>query len=262
MSHAVEPRPSSTGILKFCAALGPLFTLMWLGGAGPASGFTFILPPSAANSSAETLASYLEHLTAIRVGCVLMIFSACLYTCWNIAISNLARRLEGPRPILFHIQVISVAACVVVVMFIGFFWGVAAFRAGQTSPEITQALNDLGWFGVLFTGAPFAVYQIALGAAIIRSDGNVFPRWSAYLNFFVSVFMVEASLILFFKTGAFSQNGLAVFYLPMISFFVWICTMSWLTYRAADAEQRAERAAAAVDVAPEAATEPRVRVGA
>jgi hypothetical protein len=245
MTNAVDTRSSSAGIMKFCAVLGPLFTLMWLGGAGPVSGFTFILPPSAGNSSAETLASYTEHLTAIRVGCVLMIFASMLYTAWNMAISMLARRLEGERPILFYIQLLSIAACVVVVMFIGFFWGVAAFRAGQSSPEVTQALNDLGWFGVLFTGAPFAAYQIALGVAILRSEEIVFPRWVGYLNLFVSVFMIEASLIIFFKTGPFSQNGLFVFYLPMVIFFVWICTMSWQVFRAVKAEQRADTRAAA-----------------
>lgn len=250
MAKAVDT-PSSAGIMKFCAVLGPLFTLMWLGGAGPVSGWTFILPPSANNSSAETLASYLEHLTAIRVGCVLMIVASVLYTAWNMAISTLARKLEGDRPILFYIQVVSIAACVVVVMFIGFFWGVAAFRAGQTAPEITQALNDLGWFGVLFTGAPFAAYQIALGVAILPSETVVFPRWVGYLNLFVSVFMVEASLILFFKTGPFSQDGLFVFYLPMAIFFIWICTMSVLVSRAVKAEQAVSGTHAVETVAPE-----------
>jgi hypothetical protein len=183
------------------------------------------------------LATYMDHLVAIRVGCVFMIFASAVYAFWNMAISMVARRMEGDRPILFYIQVISIAACVVVVMFIGFFWGVAAFRAGETTPEITQALNDLGWFGVLFTGAPFAGYQIALAAQILRAENPVFPRWVAFLNLFVSVFMVEASLILFFKQGAFSQNGVAVFYIPMICFFVWICTMSMVTFKAIKNEQ-------------------------
>jgi hypothetical protein len=219
-------------IFKICAWLGPAFTLMWLGGAGPVTHWTYILPPSAGNTSAQTLQSYLDNLGSIRVGCVFMIFACMLYTFWNMAISMLARRMEGDQPILFYIQVISIAACVVVVMFIGFFWGVAAFRAGETTPEVTQALNDLCWFGVLFTGAPFAAYQIALGVATLRAQNPVFPRWSAFFNFFVSLFMIEASLIIFFKHGAFSQNGVAVFYLPMIIFFTWICTYGYLILRA------------------------------
>jgi glucan phosphoethanolaminetransferase (alkaline phosphatase superfamily) len=230
-------------VIKFCAWLGPLFTLMWLVGAGPVSNWTYILPPSAANTSAQTLQSYLDNLVAIRIGCVFMIFSCALYTGWNMAISMVARKMEGDRPILFYIQVISVAASVVVVMFIGFFWGVAAFRAGETTAEVTQALNDLGWFGVLFTGAPFFAYQVALAAQILRSENPVFPRWVAFYNILVSLFMFEACFIIFFKSGPFSQNGALVFYAPMIMFFVWICTMSVLLLRAVKAEQTALPAA-------------------
>ena len=231
----------SRAVLKLCAWMGPLFTLMWLGGAGPITGWVYILPPSAANTSAQTLQSYLDHLVPIRIGCILMIFSCVLYTCWNMAISTVARRMEGERPILFHIQAISIAASVVVVMFIGFFWGVAAFRAGQTSPEVTQVLNDLGWFGVLFTGAPFFCYQVALAAQILRAEQPVFPRWVAFMNIFVSVFMFEACFIIFFKDGPFSQNGALVFYAPMICFFVWICTMSGMLLNALKSEEHMEK---------------------
>ena len=229
---------SSAGVIKFLAWLGPAFTAMWLFGAGPVTHWTYILPPSAANSAATTLNTYLEHTVAIRVGCIFMIFASVLYAFWGMSISMLSRRSEGSRPVLFYCQVINLAACVVVVMFIGFFWGVAAFRPGETTPEITQALNDLGWFGVLFTGAPFAGYQWALAASILRdkSDNPPFPRWSAFYNLFISMFMVEASLILFFKTGPFSQNGALVFYAPMIAFFTWICLMSALTLKAVKTE--------------------------
>jgi hypothetical protein len=154
------------------------------------------------------------------------------------AVSMLTKKVEREYPILFYIQIVSLAACVVVVLLIGFLWGAAAFRAGETSPEVTQALNDLGWLGVLFTGAPFAAYQLALAAVTFsdKSEHPVYPRWSAYMNVFVSFFMIEAGLILFFKTGPFSQNGVFVFYMPMVVFFVWILTFSFLALRAVDAK--------------------------
>jgi hypothetical protein len=135
---------------------------------------------------------------------------------------------------------LSLACCEVVVMLIGFFWGVAAFRAGHTSPQVTQALNDLGWFGVLFTGAPFAIYMIALAGSILldKSEHPPYPRWVAYYNLFTTFFMFEACLLIFTKHGAFAQNGLLVFYLPMIVFFVWVLVMSRMVYRAVDREQR------------------------
>src|SRR6202011_2580070 len=148
-------------------------------------------------------------------------------------------------------QMLSLACCEVVVMLIGFFWGVAAFRAGQTSPQVTQALNDLGWFGVLFTGAPFAMYMIALAGSIFldKSERPAFPRWVAYYNLFTTFFMFEAALLIFTKHGAFAQNGLLVFYLPMIVFFVWILVMSRMTIKAVNRE-RDELAAVAGEREP------------
>lgn len=227
---------SNRGLLKFCAWMGPVFTLVWVAGAAPISNGTFILPPSAADTSAETMALYMENLVGIRIGCVFMIFACALYTFWNVSVTMVARRMEGDQPVLFYIQLVSIAVCIVVVMLVGFFWGVAAFRAGETTPEVTQGFNDLGWFGMLFTGAPFAAYQIALAVATLRAENPVFPRWSAFYNLFIAVFMIEASLIIFFKEGAFSQNGALVFYVPVIAFFVWICSLSFLVLRALKAD--------------------------
>jgi hypothetical protein len=91
---------------------------------------------------------------------------------------------------------------------------------------------------VLFTGAPFALFQLALAASILMdtSRPTTFPRWVGYYNIFTSFFMFEACLLLFFKTGPFSQNGVLVFYIPMIVFFVWIVVMSVLTIRAINTE--------------------------
>jgi len=224
-------------ILKFCAWLGPLFTLWWLVGAGPLA--MFILPPYSAADSATTVVShYTDHLTAVRAGCALMIFASMIYGIWGMAITLYTRQAEGHRPILFYAQVVSLAACEVVVLMIGFFWGAASWRAGEVNPEVTQALNDLGWLGVLFTGAPFAAYMIALAAAIFLDESRrpAFPRWVAYFNLFVTFWMFEACLLLFFKHGAFSQNGLMVFYVPMIIFFTWIIVMTVMTLKAINRE--------------------------
>jgi hypothetical protein len=75
------------------------------------------------------------------------------------------------------------------------------------------------------------------------SERPVFPRWMAYLTVFAGIMYIEACLILFFKHGAFSQNGLMVFYLPVAVFFVWIVTLSAMTIRAVNREREALAAA-------------------
>jgi hypothetical protein len=235
-------------ILKFCAYTGLAFAFVWPFAATVVANFQYILPPSAADSAAKVVSDYLANTTRIRIATVIFIFSSILYTTWSASIIQMVRRRERQWPILFNIMLISVACEVVVVMFIGFFFGAAAWRPGETSPEVTQALNDLGWLGVLFTGAPFALFQLALAASILMDKSPLpsFPRWSGYLNIFVSFFMCEACLLLFFKTGPFSQNGVLVFYIPMIVFFVWIVAFSVLTVRAINAESAAGHAIAEV----------------
>ena len=232
MSNPVKFHPK---ILKACVWTGPLFAFMWVMGGGVLS--LFIFPPeSAAHTAITTVRTYTQHLTRVEIGCVFMIMSSTIYCVWATVVTLYTRKAEGHRPALFWIQMLSLACCEVVVMLIGFFWGVAAFRAGHVSPQITQVLNDLGWFGVLFTGAPFAMYMIALAGSILIDKNPAFPRWVAYYNLFCSFFMFEASLLIFFKHGAFSQTGLLVFYTPMIVFFTWILIMSGLTFKAINQE--------------------------
>ena len=225
-------------VFKFCAWSGVIFCAMWLCGAGPVTGWVYLPPPSAADAAVKTVADYTAHLVPLRIGVTMTIIASLFYTLWGMAVSILPKKIEGDYPILFFIQVVSLAACVVVIMYIAYFWAAAAFRPGETTPEITQALNDLGWLGVLYTGAPFASYQIALGVVTLtdKSERPVYPRWSAYCNFFVSFFMIEAAGILFFKSGPFSQDGLLVFYVPMSVFFIWILLFTHLALRAVAAE--------------------------
>jgi hypothetical protein len=225
-------------ILKICAYTGLAFAFFWPFAAIVVARGQYILPPSAADPAPKVVSDYLAHTTGIRIATVIFIFSSILYTTWSASIIQMVRRRERQWPILFNIMLISVACEVVVVMFIGFFFGAASWRPGETSPDVTQALNDLGWLGVLFTGAPFALFQIALAASILmdKSERPVYPRWSGYVNLFTSFFMCEASLLLFFKTGPFSQDGVLVFYVPMVVFFVWIVLFSALTVRAINAE--------------------------
>jgi hypothetical protein len=226
-------------VLRFCALTGFAFAVLWPFAATVVANFEYILPPSAADPATQVVSDYLANTTRIRMATVIFIFSSVLYTTWSMSVIQLVRHRERQWPILFNIMLVSVACETVVVMFIGFFFGAASWRPGETSPQVTQAFNDLGWLGVLFTGAPFALFQLALAAATFLDKNPVFPRWSAYYNIFTSFFMCEASLLLFFKTGPFSQNGVLVFYVPMIAFFGWMVVFTVLTLRAIKAETAA-----------------------
>ena len=65
----------------------------------------------------------------------------------------------------------------------GMIFGLAAYRAGQQDPEITQMLNDIAWFFVEFPWQPFSKWLIASAIPILRArPGDApLPRWAAYL---------------------------------------------------------------------------------
>lgn len=226
------------GIMKVCAWSGVVFCLMWLIGASVVAGWQYIPPPSAADPAIKVAADYASKNLGIQIGVTLANFSIVAYTMWGMVVTQMTRRVEKDWPILYFVQVVSLAVCVIVILMIALFWGAASWRAGDTLPEVTQLANDLGWLGVLYTGAPFAAYMVPLGLVTLadKSENPVYPRWSAYFNFFVSFFMFEAAGILFFKTGPFSQNGIFVFWIPMFVFFSWIVTFSVLAAKAVNAE--------------------------
>lgn len=233
-SDGFDPR-----VLRFLARTGYVFAFMWPFAAIVIAHHQYIPPPSATDTAAQVVKQYLAHTTGLRIASIVFIFASIFYTTWSMSIVQMVRARERRWPVLFNLMVVAVACEAVVVMLIGFFFGAAAWRPGETSAAVTQAFNDLGWLGILFTGAPFALFQIALAATTLLDQKPVFPRWSAYFNLFTSVFMVEASLILMFKTGPMSQDGIMVFWLPMVIFFSWIVIFSALTLRAIRNEEQA-----------------------
>lgn len=85
--------------------------------------------------------------------------------------------------------------------------------------------------------APGVLWVGAVGLAILR-DGSpqpLFPRWVAYLNFWVGFPFFPASLALFFKTGPFAYNGAIAVWLPAGIFFLWYGVMTFLMLKAIQA---------------------------
>ena len=112
--------------------------------------------------------------------------------------------------------------------------GLAAFRPGVVSGEITQALNDLFWFLWTVPGTSFEVWCLAAGAAILL-DGRarpVFPRWSGYFSLLVAMSFLPGVMALFFKSGPFAYNGVFPWWVPTVMFFLWALVMTPLTFTA------------------------------
>jgi hypothetical protein len=103
---------------------------------------------------------------------------------------------------------------------------------------------------------PFVVQCLSVTAAIFQdhSERPVFPRWLGYFNAWIAVSFVPGCLLIFFKSGPFSYQGMFVFWVPFLTFGAWIVVMAWACYRAALTDTATEPMAAEGATPPRAAT--------
>jgi hypothetical protein len=201
---------------------GPVMTVLYLVGWLV---FARMVPTPSPDWSAERLSQWLvNNKTGMEVGCLLMVAGCGLWSTWVAAISVWTFRTESRFPVLTFTQLVAGGAGTTFFIFDTLFWAVATFRAGETDPQITQAMWDIGWFGFLFTITVYIAWAMAWGLSILLNppEHQVFPRWIAYITF-GSVMCWSAGLfIIFFKGGPFSYGGLAAMWLPISEFFVWL----------------------------------------
>jgi hypothetical protein len=192
------------------------------------------VPPKPADASAETIARfYAEHTDRIRVGVMITFLSWAGWGTLVAAISTQMARIEGDRPVLTNLQTTAGAAGWVFLLLPTALLGAATFRP-ERSPEVTQTLHDLGWITAFIAVTPFFVQGLAIAAAIFQDESAdpVFPRWFAYTNVWMVLLFLPGGLLLFFKTGAFSYQGLFVFWVPFVVFGAWILLLALMVRRA------------------------------
>lgn len=187
--------------------------------------FAQMIPTPSPSLTPDQLAAYLvQHKPGLLFGCMLMIAGCGLWGTWVAAIAVWTYRTEVRFPVLTFTQLICVAAGVTFFMFDTLFWAVAAFRAGQTDPHITQQLWDVGWFGFLFTITVYIAWAVAwsMGVLLNPPEHQIFPRWAGFVTLGSVTCWSPGLLVIFFKQGPFSYSGLLAMWLPITEFFVWL----------------------------------------
>lgn len=201
---------------------GPVMTVLYIVGW---LAFAQMIPTPSPSLSPQQLADYLvAHKPGILVGCLLMIAGCGLWGTWVAAIAVWTYRTEVRFPVLTFTQLICVAAGVTFFIFDTLFWGVAVFRAGETNPQITQQLWDVGWFGFLFTITVYIAWAVAwsMGVLFNPPEHQIFPRWAGFVTLGSVTCWSPGLLVIFFKEGPFSYSGLLAMWLPITEFFVWL----------------------------------------
>lgn len=211
---------------------GPLYVAGILVGLCLIAGF--IPPPHADLTGREIAARYGDGTTAIRIGLFVAIASTALYAPFAALISAQMLRIEGRRsPLLAFTQLVNGAIGSLVLMLAFIFMMVAAFDPGRP-PEITKAINELGWICLVIPFPPFCLQYIAIGIAILQDPHPepTFPRWVAYYNFWIALAFIPTGFVGFFKTGPFAWHGLISFWLAVAAYAGWFVVMTYATRRA------------------------------
>jgi MFS family permease len=210
------------------------------------------IPPPHADDTAKQLAHfYVSHRTRLRIGLVITLLAWSGYGPLTALISVQMLRIEGgKRPVLSILQALAGTAGWACLLIPTMLLLVATFRAGSVSPQTTQTLHDIGWITAFMAVPPFVVQLSAIAAAILKdhSPTPVFPRWLGYFNIWAAIAFVPGDLLIFFKSGPFSYQGLFVFWVPFVVFGAWILIMAWAAGRAALHDTESEPAPAPVAV--------------
>lgn len=214
-------------LADYAALSGPLAVVVTLSGWLVAG----LLPiPIGPGNEHEIARFFLDDPTRVRVGFLLGSVGVVLMVPQLALISIHLRRMESV-PLLALVQLIAATVTVCVNMFPHLIFALAGFRADRAPADVVL-LCDLAWL-LLFCGiAPFMLQNIAVGIAVLRDPDQLFPRWVAWLSFFVALSFLPDPLAYFFTSGAFAWNGLFVFWLALTTYCLFLCATSWACLRA------------------------------
>jgi hypothetical protein len=234
-------------LLAWTGPVGILLVLVgWMVLAG------FLPPPSPSLSPSDTVAVWADHTNLKRIGMILAVWGGVLYVPFTVAVAEALWRDAGPGSRLLAVAQGAMGTFGTVFFSLNFFiLAMAPYRIEQ-APDRLPPMYDLGMAMTFAPVAPFTFQYALIAAAILqnRSGRPVIPRWVAYVNLWVAILLIPATLIPFVKSGPLAWNGVLSFWIPVIVFVGWFGVMFWSLRRSP---------AAATD--PDPATEVRTPVG-
>ncbi|WP_179467908.1 hypothetical protein [Mycolicibacterium vinylchloridicum] len=187
-----------------------------------------LLPPMSPLRTADQVAQFWSTNTGLkRVGLVIMLAAAGLQAPFGALMAVRIRQMEGSRySALAYTQLVGTGLAVVAILMPTFAFAAASYRP-ERDPEITQALNDLGWLPFVMNWPAATIQCLVIGFAIFGAKTMIWPRWLGYFNVWCAFIFAAGGLVVLFKDGVFAWNGLLAFWLVAVFFGVWFLVMSW-----------------------------------
>lgn len=209
-------------------------TMAWSGAAFVAlvfAGFLMagLIPPIAPTRTADEVAHFWSTDTGLkRCGLVIMLAAAGLQAPFGALVAVRLKYLEGRYSPMTYVQIVATGLAVMAIILPTFAFAAASYRP-ERDPQITQALNDMGWLPFVMNWPAATIQSLAIGCAIFGYRGSrpLFPRWLAYFNFWMAFLFAAGGLVVLFKTGVFAWNGLLAFWLVAVLFGAYFLVMTW-----------------------------------
>ena len=211
---------------------GPVLVVLY--GVGILALCKFAPIPNPAWPAERLTAWIVDHKYSYELGCLFMLIGAGLLGPWGASHAVFTRKTEVRFPVLYITQIVSLAAAVAIFILISIFWAAAAFRAGQISPEITQALFDLGWITFLWAGPAFYLWALSLAAGILWNppEHQFFPRWSGWFTVVAVLSWSPGLIFVFWGSGPAAYNGPLPTWIALADYGVWMVVMTVVGWKA------------------------------
>jgi hypothetical protein len=186
-----------------------------------------LLPPVSPMRTAGEIAQFWSTNTGLkRCGLVIMLAAAGLQAPLGALVAVRIKQMEGRYTPLAYLQLIGVGLAVMAIIMPVFFFAAASYRP-ERDPQITQALNDLGWLPFVMNWPAATIQCLSLAFAIFGARREIFPPWFAYWNLWCGFIFAAGGLVVLFKDGVFAWNGLLAFWLVAVFFGVWFLVLTW-----------------------------------
>jgi hypothetical protein len=222
---------------QMCLWSGAIFVALYVIGFWP---LARLFPPMTPGMSPSEVANFYQQDTnEIRLGLVLMLTACGFIMPFYALISDQLKSIPGCGTSLVYTQLGSGACTTSLLLLPPMLFTVTAYRPDRDI-NLTFLLNDLSWI-VLVIPFSTAMVQLFATAIAIFADKRAepaFPRWAAYMNAWVGIFLIPGGVITFFKIGPFAWSGLFAFWIPFAVYFGWLIAMFILLRRAINRQQK------------------------